>query len=106
MMVIKGSRLLLQSTNIPPWALFEVIARSLSYKSSELRLEQYSELKIVVAVARSDWKSHGSEMKRRSIYLVVQILWRSMETLLKPSQLNVQILLAQKMRACLRQFRP
>ena len=40
-------------------------------------------------MSRSDWKSIGSEMKSKSGFYVEHMSWRSLDTLLNPSQFQV-----------------
>ena len=88
--VTNGSRHLLQKTRVPPCALEDDNAKSCSYLSSELRLQQKSVWKMLVARKRSDWNSQGSEMKMKSALWRLVILWRSYDTRLKPSQFQVK----------------
>ena len=61
-----GSRFFFHIIKTPPYILFFVKVRSGSRRSSELRIDLYLVSNMVVAIARSDWNSHGSERKIKS----------------------------------------
>ena len=58
--------------------------------SSEFKVEQYFDWKKLVASGRSDWKSQGSLMKMKSRSCSLEMLRRSCDTRLKPSQFQLK----------------
>ena len=89
MILTKLSRFLFHRIRVPLCAQRDVRGRSGSRTSSELRLQQYLDLKIMVAGVRSHWNNHGSEMKTKSGSSSWQIIKRSLDVRLNPSQSHV-----------------
>ena len=85
-----GSYSFFQRTSTPACARDLVSGSSGSSLSSELREQENESWKKLVAWARSAWKSHGSEIKRKSGLCSLQMLRRSTETRLNPSQFQVK----------------